>query len=102
MMYTVIPPELLDAQPPAPQAVCVKCPYGYVEGVRNGQGGVVVSRVISTPASWSFLAISVCPSPRSSRRRRMFSPIWIRSCLIFCSPTRSHLPLFHQILSFIL
>lgn len=53
MMYTVIPPELLEAQPSAPQAVCVKCPYGYVEGVRNGQGGVVVSRVISTdPAAY--------------------------------------------------
>lgn len=53
MMYTVIPQQLLEEQGAVPQAVCVKCPYGYLEGARDAQGGVVVSRVISTdPAAY--------------------------------------------------
>ncbi len=53
MMYTVIPPELLEAAPALSQAVCVRCPYGLVEGIRDGRGGVTISRVISTdPAAY--------------------------------------------------
>ncbi len=52
-LYTIVPEEMWAEQPQTPQAVCVKCRYGYVQGYRNGQGGVIVSRMISTdPAAY--------------------------------------------------
>ena len=53
------------------------------------------ARVISTPASCNLRASSACPSFRSIRIRRMFAPIGIASCLIFCS--RTHITHFHKV-----
>ena len=44
-----------------------------------------VSLVISTSWSWIIRTSSVCPIPLVSRIRRIFLPIWIPDCFIFCS-----------------
>lgn len=50
MIHSILPPELPQE---SPQAVCIRCPYGYLEGVRDEAGGVIVSRIISTnPAAY--------------------------------------------------
>lgn len=50
MIYSILPLQLPEENL---EAVCVKCPYGYLEGVRDGEGGIIVSRMISTdPAAY--------------------------------------------------
>ena len=58
-LHTIVPELLWADQPQMPEAVCVKCRYGYVQGHRDNQGGVVVSRIISTdPAAYLDPAFS--------------------------------------------
>ena len=53
MMYTVIPPEMWEAPQSRPEAVCIRCSRGYLEGIRDSRGGLVISRLISTdPAAY--------------------------------------------------
>ncbi len=51
--HTIMPMEALEEQPPVQETECLPCRYGFVSGVRDAQGRLVISRIISTdPAAY--------------------------------------------------
>lgn len=52
-IHSILPPEAYLEEAPAPQAVCKKCRYGYVDCLTLPDGRLQIRRVISTdPAAY--------------------------------------------------